>query len=147
MTIERGTYQLGLITIYSMTSENSGVSRSGSTAPITERVENVTSPKSTTFAEKSHPQAGNGNGKSAEVSDEVWDEFNALLDDDDDRVVEITCFACGEIDWDEFQRVINGDGPCNRDRIEHHKKAHAEGAWVRDALRAYESKKRQRLAA
>lgn len=25
-----------------------------------------------------------------------------LLDDDDDRVVEITCFACGEIDWDEF---------------------------------------------
>ncbi|TFH68714.1 1,2-phenylacetyl-CoA epoxidase subunit A [Gammaproteobacteria bacterium LSUCC0057] len=53
----------------------------------------------------------------------------------------------GEIDWDEFQRVINGDGPCNRDRIEHHKKAHAEGAWVRDALRAYESKKRQRLAA
>jgi len=53
----------------------------------------------------------------------------------------------GEIDWDEFQRVINGDGPCNRDRIEHHKKAHAEGAWVREALRSYESKKRQRLAA
>lgn len=53
----------------------------------------------------------------------------------------------GELDWDEFQRVINGDGPCNRDRIEHHKKAHAEGEWVRDALRAYESKKRQRLAA
>jgi len=53
----------------------------------------------------------------------------------------------GELDWDEFQRVINGDGPCNRDRIEHHKKAHAEGAWVRDALRAYEGKKRQRLAA
>lgn len=23
-----------------------------------------------------------------------------LLDDDDDRVVEVTCFACGEIDWD-----------------------------------------------
>ena len=26
----------------------------------------------------------------------------------------------GPIDWDEFQRVVNGDGPCNRQRLAHH---------------------------
>ncbi len=53
----------------------------------------------------------------------------------------------GEIDWDEFARVVNGDGLCNRDRIRHHKKAHDEGVWVRDALRAYEKKKRNQSSA
>jgi ring-1,2-phenylacetyl-CoA epoxidase subunit PaaA len=50
----------------------------------------------------------------------------------------------GEIDWDEFSRVIAGDGLCNRQRMAHHIKAQDEGAWVRDALTAYETKKRQR---
>ncbi len=39
----------------------------------------------------------------------------------------------GEIDWEEFRRVVRGDGPCNRERLEHHKKWHDEGAWVREA--------------
>jgi len=43
--------------------------------------------------------------------------------------------------------LLSGCGPCNRDRIEHHKKAHNDGQWVREAMRAYESKKRQHLAA
>ncbi len=50
----------------------------------------------------------------------------------------------GEIDWEEFMRVINGDGMCNRDRVSHHVKVHKEGQWVRDAMRAYEEKKRNR---
>ena len=50
----------------------------------------------------------------------------------------------GEIDWDEFSRVIAGDGLCNRQRMAHHVTAQKEGAWVRDALTAYENKKRQR---
>jgi ring-1,2-phenylacetyl-CoA epoxidase subunit PaaA len=50
----------------------------------------------------------------------------------------------GEIDWDEFNRVIAGDGLCNRQRMAHHVKAQEEGAWVRDAITAYETKKRQR---
>lgn len=33
----------------------------------------------------------------------------------------------GKIDWDEFRRVIRGEGQCNRDRIRHHVKAHEEG--------------------
>ena len=53
----------------------------------------------------------------------------------------------GEIDWDEFMSVINGNGFCNRDRIANHKKAHDDGEWVREAMRAYEQKKRQRVKA
>ncbi|MEQ5800545.1 1,2-phenylacetyl-CoA epoxidase subunit A [Halomonas sp. H10-9-1] len=50
-------------------------------------------------------------------------------------------YDSGEIDWEEFQNVINGNGHCNRQRLEHHIKAHEEGAWVREALAAYNAKK------
>lgn len=50
----------------------------------------------------------------------------------------------GEIDWEEFQRVLAGNGPCNRQRMQHHIKAQEEGRWVREAMRAYEAKKRAR---
>lgn len=50
-------------------------------------------------------------------------------------------YETGEINWDEFHRVISGDGPCNRERMEHHKRVHAEGAWVREAAAAFASKK------
>jgi ring-1,2-phenylacetyl-CoA epoxidase subunit PaaA len=46
----------------------------------------------------------------------------------------------GPIDWDEFWRVVKGDGPCNRDRLEARNKAHDEGGWVRRAATAYASK-------
>ena len=46
----------------------------------------------------------------------------------------------GEIDWAEFERVINGNGPCNRQRLAHHVKAHEDGAWVREAMAAYDAK-------
>jgi ring-1,2-phenylacetyl-CoA epoxidase subunit PaaA len=47
----------------------------------------------------------------------------------------------GPIDWDEFWRVVKGDGPCNRERLEARRKAHAEGEWVRAAASAYASKR------
>ena len=53
----------------------------------------------------------------------------------------------GEIDWAEFRRVVSGDGPCNRQRLAHHRRAHREGAWVREAMAAHERNKRQRAAA
>ena len=53
----------------------------------------------------------------------------------------------GEIDWDEFKRVIAGNGPCNRERMRARRKAHDEGAWVREAALAYAQKRRQRQAA
>lgn len=52
-------------------------------------------------------------------------------------------YDIGEIDWSEFARVIKGDGPCNRQRLQHHSRIHAEGAWVRDAAAAYEAKNKQ----
>jgi ring-1,2-phenylacetyl-CoA epoxidase subunit PaaA len=53
----------------------------------------------------------------------------------------------GAIDWDEFKQVIAGNGPCNRDRLAARNKAHAEGAWVREAALAYAEKRRARTAA
>ena len=49
----------------------------------------------------------------------------------------------GKIDWDEFRAVLAGNGPCNRERLEARRKAHDDGAWVRDAALAYAAKQRQ----
>jgi ring-1,2-phenylacetyl-CoA epoxidase subunit PaaA len=46
----------------------------------------------------------------------------------------------GEINWEEFFQVIAGNGPCNRQRLEHHVRAEEEGAWVREALHVYAGK-------
>jgi ring-1,2-phenylacetyl-CoA epoxidase subunit PaaA len=46
----------------------------------------------------------------------------------------------GEIDWDEFWSIVNGNGPCNEQRLNHHIKAHEEGEWVREAAKAYAEK-------
>jgi ring-1,2-phenylacetyl-CoA epoxidase subunit PaaA len=43
-------------------------------------------------------------------------------------------------DYDELMRVIKGNGPCNRQRIEHRRRAHEDGAWVRDAAAAHAAK-------
>ncbi len=49
-------------------------------------------------------------------------------------------YDSGEINWEEFYQVINGSGPCNYQRLKHHKKAHKDGEWVRAAVRAYQEK-------
>ncbi len=46
----------------------------------------------------------------------------------------------GPIDWAEFRRVLAGDGPCNRERLAARRRAHEEGAWVREAALAYAAK-------
>lgn len=51
----------------------------------------------------------------------------------------------GEINWDEFWDVVKGNGPCNKQRLEARRKAHEEGAWVREAAMAYAEKKASRL--
>ncbi|MGH8867339.1 MAG: 1,2-phenylacetyl-CoA epoxidase subunit PaaA [Actinomycetes bacterium] len=52
----------------------------------------------------------------------------------------------GEVDWDEFFAVVKGNGPCNRQRLEHRRRAHDGGAWVREAAMAYAEKQRTRAA-
>jgi ring-1,2-phenylacetyl-CoA epoxidase subunit PaaA len=46
----------------------------------------------------------------------------------------------GPIDWEGFKEVLAGNGPCNRQRIEHKQRVHADGAWVREAATAYADK-------
>jgi ring-1,2-phenylacetyl-CoA epoxidase subunit PaaA len=47
----------------------------------------------------------------------------------------------GTPDWDEFRRVVKGDGPCNAERVAHRKAAHDEGAWVRAAATAHAARR------
>jgi ring-1,2-phenylacetyl-CoA epoxidase subunit PaaA len=47
----------------------------------------------------------------------------------------------GPIDWDEFWRVVKGNGPCNRERLAARRKAHDDGEWVRVAAAAYATKR------
>ena len=50
----------------------------------------------------------------------------------------------GKIDWDEFWQVVNGNGPCNKERLATRVKAHEEGEWVREAAVAFaRNEKRQ----
>jgi len=46
-----------------------------------------------------------------------------------------------EPDYAELMRVVSGDGPCNADRMAHRRRAHSDGAWVREAAAAYAAKK------
>ncbi|MDX2061835.1 MAG: 1,2-phenylacetyl-CoA epoxidase subunit PaaA [Bacteroidia bacterium] len=39
-----------------------------------------------------------------------------------------------EPDWDEFMRVINGEGPCNAERLAVRRYAEEQGRWVRQAI-------------
>jgi len=50
----------------------------------------------------------------------------------------------GAIDWDEFWRVVKGDGPCNRERLGARVRAHERGEWVRDAASAFAAKEAKR---
>ncbi|MEY3521808.1 MAG: hypothetical protein RLZZ177_2523, partial [Pseudomonadota bacterium] len=47
--------------------------------------------------------------------------------------------------WDEFWSTVNGNGPCNKERLATRVKAHNDGQWVRDAALAYVSKHQPKL--
>ena len=49
----------------------------------------------------------------------------------------------GPIDWTEFNEVLKGNGPCNRERLAARRKAWEEGAWVREAAMAHAAKRQQ----
>jgi ring-1,2-phenylacetyl-CoA epoxidase subunit PaaA len=50
----------------------------------------------------------------------------------------------GDIDWDEFWKVVGGNGPCNKQRLKTRKRAYDEGEWVREAASVFAEKKRMR---
>ena len=47
----------------------------------------------------------------------------------------------GPIDWAHFWQVVKGNGPMNKERLAARNQAHDNGAWVRDAVTAYASRK------
>ncbi|MEJ7829493.1 MAG: 1,2-phenylacetyl-CoA epoxidase subunit PaaA [Segetibacter sp.] len=53
-------------------------------------------------------------------------------------------YDSGKINWDEFWQVVNGNGPCNKQRLDARRKAHDEGEWVRQAAVAYAEKKKMK---
>ncbi len=48
----------------------------------------------------------------------------------------------GSPDWDEFDAIVRGDGPCAAERIDRRRVAHEEGAWVREAATVFARKMR-----
>ncbi len=50
----------------------------------------------------------------------------------------------GEIDWTEFNEVVKGNGPCNKQRVATRKNAYDNGAWVREAAVAYAEKQQSK---
>jgi ring-1,2-phenylacetyl-CoA epoxidase subunit PaaA len=56
-------------------------------------------------------------------------------------------YRFGAIDWSEFQAVLKGNGPCNRERLEARRRAHEAGRWVREAAAAHAERQRGRRPA
>ena len=50
-------------------------------------------------------------------------------------------YETGPIDWEEFKAVLNGNGPCNDDRLDQYSKARRNGEWVREAANAWHEKR------
>lgn len=56
-------------------------------------------------------------------------------------------YEFGTIDWTEFNNVIRGNGPCNKQRLDARRNAWDNGAWVREAAMAHAEKRKNRMAA
>jgi ring-1,2-phenylacetyl-CoA epoxidase subunit PaaA len=50
-------------------------------------------------------------------------------------------YSYADPDWDEFAAVVRGNGPCNAQRMDHRRRANADGAWVREAASAHAAKR------
>ncbi len=64
----------------------------------------------------------------------IWDLGLVLPDPNLKRNPETKQWEFTEPDWEEFKRVINGDGPCNAERLAVRRMAEEKGRWVRKAI-------------
>jgi ring-1,2-phenylacetyl-CoA epoxidase subunit PaaA len=70
----------------------------------------------------------------------IW-ELGFTIPDDKLRKNEDTRrWEYTEPDWEEFKRVINGDGPCNQERLTVRRIAEERGRWVREALGTFKKR-------
>jgi ring-1,2-phenylacetyl-CoA epoxidase subunit PaaA len=66
----------------------------------------------------------------------IWELGLTLPDPNLKKDEETGVWSFSDPDWDEFFRVINGDGPCNKERLAVRRMAEEKGEWVRKALAA-----------
>jgi ring-1,2-phenylacetyl-CoA epoxidase subunit PaaA len=66
----------------------------------------------------------------------IWELGFIIPDEKLKKNMETGRWEYTEPDWEEFRRVINGDGPCNKERLEVRRIAEERGKWVRDALKS-----------
>ncbi len=64
----------------------------------------------------------------------IWDLGLVIPDPNLKKNPETNQWEFTEPDWDEFKRVINGDGPCNAERLAVRRFAEEKGRWVRRAI-------------
>lgn len=55
-------------------------------------------------------------------------------------------YEFGEINWNEFNAVIAGKGPCNQERLAARRKAWEDGQWVRESAAVYAQKQTAKVA-
>ncbi len=65
----------------------------------------------------------------------IWDLGLTVPDPNLHKDPETGRWEYSDPDWEEFKRVINGDGPCNKERLAVRRMAEEQGRWVREALR------------
>ena len=64
----------------------------------------------------------------------IWDLDLVLPDPNLKKNAASGLWEYTEPDWEEFKRVINGDGPCNAERLAVRRMAEENGRWVRQAI-------------
>ena len=97
-------------------------------------------------------------GIKTKTNDELRQEFinemvadltavNLTLPDPDLHFDEVSGnWMTGPIDWDEFWRVVRGNGPCNKERLAARQEAHENGRWVREAMASFATRSEQVMA-
>ncbi|MBM3920315.1 MAG: 1,2-phenylacetyl-CoA epoxidase subunit A [Sphingomonadales bacterium] len=64
----------------------------------------------------------------------IWDLGLTVPDANLKKNEETGKWEYTEPDWEEFKRVINGDGPCNKERLAVRRMAEEKGRWVRNTI-------------
>lgn len=64
----------------------------------------------------------------------IWDLGLTLPDPNLKKNEETGKWEYTEPDWDVFKQVINGNGPCNKERLAVRRMAEEKGRWVRRAI-------------
>lgn len=69
----------------------------------------------------------------------IWDLGLTLPDPNLKKNEETGKWEYTEPDWEVFKQVINGNGPCNKERLAVRRMAEEKGRWVRNAILSKDS--------